>query len=85
MFLRCWYSGNCLYFSNSANHSASFMGGSPPWGFHSTIERPERVNRVAPPTAIIVPTRPAQPNSQYATGRLAVAFSMVATDAAKFW
>lgn len=85
MPLRCWYSGNCLYFSNSSSHSSLVIGGRPPCGFHETIERPERVRRVAPPTAIIVPTRPAIPSSQKATGRFAATFSIVAVDAANFY
>ena len=45
-----WYSGNCLYFSNSAIQAASDSGGSQPViGFHSTIERPDSVRRVNPP------------------------------------
>ena len=39
------------YFVNSDCHSLSDSGGNTPvTGFHSTIERPDSVNRVAPPT-----------------------------------
>src|SRR5262245_54644267 len=39
------------YFSNSVCHALSLSGGSVPvTGRHSTIERPEPVSRVAPPT-----------------------------------
>ena len=50
--LICWYSGICWYLSNSSCHSASFSGGITPWiGFHSVIDRPDSVSRVAPPTS----------------------------------
>ena len=43
-----------LYLSNSACHAASLSGGSVPvTGFHSTIDRPDSVSRVAPPTSTI--------------------------------
>ena len=46
------YSGICWYFANSSCHSASLSGGMTPWiGFHSVIDRPESVSRVAPPTS----------------------------------
>ena len=52
--LICWYSGICWYLANSSCHSASFSGGMTPWiGFHSVIDRPEWVRRVAPPTTTI--------------------------------
>ena len=37
-------------------------------GFHSTIERPESVSRVTPPTTTMANTKAQQINSQIATG-----------------
>ena len=49
--LICAYSGICLYLANSSSHSVWESGGMTPWtGFHSVIDRPESVSRVAPPT-----------------------------------
>jgi hypothetical protein len=46
-----WYSGIWRYFSSSASQAASVSGGSTPsTGFHSVIDRPDSVSRVAPPT-----------------------------------
>ena len=43
-----------LYLSNSACHAVSLIGGSAPvTGFHSTIDSPDSVSRVAPPTSTI--------------------------------
>ena len=40
-----------LYLSNSACQAVSLTGGTTPvTGFHSTIESPDSVSRVAPPT-----------------------------------
>ena len=48
------YCGIAWYFSNSACQAASDSGGSTPvTGFHSTIERPDSVSRVAPPTTSV--------------------------------
>src|SRR5215510_167325 len=49
--LRSRYCGMAWYFSNSACQAAASSGGTTPvTGFHSTIERPDSVRRVAPPT-----------------------------------
>ena len=46
-------SGMLLYFSNSTIHPSELKGGiTPVIGFHSTIDRPESVKRVQPPTNI---------------------------------
>ena len=51
------YCGICWYLANSSCHSTSPIGGMTPWiGFHSVIERPEPVRRVAPPTTIMAMT-----------------------------
>jgi hypothetical protein len=48
--LRTLYCGIVLYFSNSACQAASDKGGMVPvTGFHSTMESPDSVSRVAPP------------------------------------
>ena len=48
------YSGNSLYFSKDSCHCNSFNGGKIPIiGFHSTIDKPDCVNLVIPPTRII--------------------------------
>src|SRR5205085_12013939 len=54
-----------LYLSNSAVHSASVRGGKiPVTGFHSVIESPDSVSRVAPPTTTSRRTRNATVHSQ---------------------
>src|ERR1700730_1558634 len=56
--------GMVRYFSNSACHWTLLNGGAIPiTGFHSTIESPDRVNRVAPPTITIAKTSPATVSS----------------------
>ena len=60
------------------------MGGRLPCGFHCTMDNPDLVRRVAPPTAIMPPTSAAVPKIQYAIGRLAVTFSIVAVEDANF-
>ena len=46
-----------MYLSNSVCQLAASIGGiAPVTGFHSVIDRPEPVNRVAPPNAIIAAT-----------------------------
>src|SRR5437588_9251543 len=65
-----WYSGICWYFANSAAQSAADSGGTMPMtGFHSVIDRPERVSRVKPPTTTIRKINPQQKKSHAATGR----------------
>src|SRR2546423_11790161 len=65
-----WYSGICWYFANSAAQSAADSGGTMPIiGFHSVIDRPDRVSRVIPPTTTIRKINPQQKKSQAATGR----------------
>ena len=59
-----------LYFSNSACHAASLSGGTVPvTGRHSTIESPEPVSRVPPPTAAVRNTSAATASSQARTKR----------------
>ena len=68
-WLRSLNSGVSLYFSNVPAHWASFRGGSAPTsGCHSTMESPEWVRRVAPPTTTMAKTRAQQASSQAATG-----------------
>ena len=56
-----WYCGMVLYLSNSACHCACDSGGTTPvTGFHSTIERPDCVSRVAPPTTTMANTSAAR-------------------------
>ena len=48
------YCGICRYFANSACQASCDSGGSTPvTGFHSTIESPDSVSRVAPPTTSV--------------------------------
>src|ERR1051326_756020 len=50
--LRCRYCGVKRYLSNSLCHCAAESGGKGPvTGCHSTIEKPDSVSRVAPPTS----------------------------------
>ncbi len=66
--LSSWYCGIRLYFSNSSIHCASLSGGMMPViGFHSVIERPLSVRRVAPPTRIMANTTTAHDASQIPT------------------
>jgi hypothetical protein len=58
----------CRYFSNSAIQACSVSGGmAPVTGFHSVMERPEPVRRVAPPMATMRTTRAARMESQART------------------
>jgi len=53
-------SGDSLYFSNSASHSDWEEGGRDPvMGRQSTMERPDSVRRVTPPTKTMENTSPA--------------------------
>src|SRR6516164_594319 len=71
------YSGISLYLANSPAQSAAESGGTtPPTGFHSVIDSPERVSRVTPPTTTIRKIRPQQINNQTA---MAPSPSLVAT------
>ena len=64
------YCGICLYFSNSTNHAASDSGGRMPViTFHSVIDRPDSVSRVAPPTITIKKTSAVTLHSQRRTPR----------------
>src|SRR6266849_1733730 len=66
------YCGMVLYFANSACQSASPSGGmAPVTGFHSTIESPDSVSRVAPPTDTIANTNPATHHSHTPMARAA--------------
>jgi len=48
------YCGICRYLPNSACHASCDNGGNMPvTGFHSTIERPDSVSRVAPPATSV--------------------------------
>src|SRR6266446_9327188 len=63
------YSGTSLYLANSAAQSAAERGGRiPTTGFHSVIDRPERVSRVMPPTTTIRAIIAQQTKSHAATG-----------------
>src|ERR1700730_15126849 len=69
------YSGICWYFANSAAQSVAESGGTMPiTGFHTVIDRPERVSRVMPPTTTIRAIIAQQTKSQATTG-LSVCFS----------
>src|SRR5215471_17496153 len=64
------YCGMVLYLSNSACHARASSGGTTPvTGFHSTIERPDSVSRVAPPTITVTNMRAATASSQNLTAR----------------
>lgn len=67
-----WYSGDCLYFSNSTNQSSSERGGRPPVNFQSVIESPDLVSRVIPPSTTILKTQAADTKSQIPTAFRAV-------------
>ncbi len=67
--LTCWYCGICRYLSKASCQSASDSGGTMPMiGFHSVIDRPEPVRRVAPPTLTSRKTSAATVSSQTRTG-----------------
>src|SRR5436190_21211197 len=71
--LRWRNSGVSRYFANASSHCASFTGGSAPtMGCHSTIDRPECVSRVMPPTTTIANTSAQHASSQMATWRFAL-------------
>src|SRR5436190_5978547 len=62
---RSRYCGMALYLSNSTCHALASSGGTTPvTGFHSTIERPDSVSRVAPPTVSVTNIKAAIANSQ---------------------
>src|SRR6516225_8824035 len=64
------YCGMVLYLSNSACHAGASRGGiTPVTGFHSTIERPDSVSRVAPPTTTVTNIRAATASSHSRTAR----------------
>src|SRR5262252_4256969 len=64
------YSGTSLYFANSTAQSAAESGGrTPTTGFHSVIDKPERVSRVMPPITTIKKISAQQASSQAATAR----------------
>ncbi len=64
----CRYSGVSWYLSNASCHAASESGGSVPTiGCHSTIDRPEWVSRVTPPTTTIANTSAQHTSSHAAT------------------
>src|SRR5262249_15530484 len=66
--LSCWYCGIAWYFSNSACHALSDRGGSAPvTGFHSVMESPDSVRRVAPPTSTMAKTSVATSHSHRRT------------------
>jgi hypothetical protein len=57
---RFWYCEEARYFSNSTCQPASERGGTAPvTGFHSVMDRPEPVSRVAPPMPTMTTTRAA--------------------------
>src|SRR6266498_4602344 len=62
--LRSRYCGMVLYLSNSACQADASSGGTTPvTGFHSTIDRPDSVSRVAPPTTTVTNIRAATASS----------------------
>src|SRR5215475_1202647 len=64
------YCGMVLYLSNSARHADASSGGTTPvTGFHSTIDRPDSVSRVAPPTTTVTNIRAATASSHSRTAR----------------
>src|SRR6516164_3620341 len=64
------YCGIVLYLSNSACHADASSGGTTPvTGFHSTIDRPDSVSRVAPPTTTVANIRAATASSHSRTVR----------------
>src|SRR5215217_295821 len=64
------YCGICLYLANSDSQAGWDIGGTAPvTGFHSVIDRPEPVRRVAPPTTTMASTSTATAKSHTATGR----------------
>src|SRR5215831_17806560 len=68
--LSCRYCGINLYASNARSHSFALSGGSAPvTGFHSTIESPDSVSRVAPPTSTIAAISTATEMSHQRTAR----------------
>jgi hypothetical protein len=71
----CRYSGVSRYLSKSSCQSAGESGGiAPTSGCHSTIDRPEWVSRVTPPTTTMAKTIAAQRKSHAATRRRAESF-----------
>src|SRR5918993_11707 len=69
--LRARYCGIVWYFLNSACHAGSDSGGrTPVTGFHSTMERPDSVSRVAPPTRTVAITSAATATSQNLMARI---------------
>lgn len=59
-----WYSGNCLYFSNSSSHSLSLWGGRIPLTrCHRVMLSPDSVSRVIPPIITAPPTITLHPSS----------------------
>ena len=66
--LTWWYCGICRYLANASGQSACDSGGMVPTiGFHSVIDRPEPVSRVAPPTLTIRNTSAATASSHTRT------------------
>jgi len=63
-------SGDWRYLAKTSSHSAWLSGGTiPKIGSHSTIESPEPVSRVMPPSTTMAKTRPAHRASHSATAR----------------
>ena len=68
--LTYWYSGKSLYCSNTAIHDSLLIGGNIPMiGRQSTIDKPEPVSRVTPPSKIIPNIVTAQATSHITTAR----------------
>src|SRR5712691_7712266 len=68
--LRSRYCGMVWYLANSACHWASSSGGTTPvTGRHSTIDSPDSVSRVAPPTTSVASISAATTNSHTRTAR----------------
>ena len=63
-----WNCGVSRYLANSASQSACDSGGrAPASGCHSTMDRPDSVRRVMPPTTTIAKVKAAQTKSHAAT------------------
>ena len=64
------YSGDARYASNSRRHASSPIGGrTPETGCHLTMDSPEPVSRVTPPTTTIAYTSAAHAISHHPTAR----------------
>src|SRR6185295_16240327 len=71
----CRYSGVAWYFRKTSSQSVCDSGGRVPTsGFHSTMDSPECVRRVTPPTTTIMKT-----SAQHAASQPAICLAFVRT------